>query len=189
MDTETRALATGRKRGWITVVALMAAAMGPGAGMPVAATTPPCLRPPVAGVVVDPFRAPPCRWCAGNRGIEFGVDPDARVVNAATGRVEFAGVVAGTVYVVVRLPNGWRLTYGELTEVLVRGGEPVLAGRLLGRAAGIFHFGLRIGDDYADPAPYIGRVTGRPRLVPVDGSAARAVPSHEVRCRVSTTSR
>ena len=30
------------------------------------------LAPPVAAPVVDPFREPPCAWCPGNRGIEYG---------------------------------------------------------------------------------------------------------------------
>jgi murein DD-endopeptidase MepM/ murein hydrolase activator NlpD len=175
--------------GWIGVaVVMVAATVGPGETRVLGAPTP-CLRPPVTGVVVDPFRAPTCRWCPGNRGIEYDVAIDTRVVNAATGRVEFAGVVAGTTYVVVGLPNGWRLTYGHLHEVLVSRGDAVLAGRLIGRASGTFHFGLRVGDDYADPAPFIGRITGRPRLVPSNGTAGRPVAASEVRCRVGATSR
>ena len=31
-----------------------------------------CWRPPVPAPVVDPFREPACRWCRGNRGIDYG---------------------------------------------------------------------------------------------------------------------
>ena len=32
----------------------------------------PCWVPPVEAPVTDPFRAPRCEWCPGNRGIEYG---------------------------------------------------------------------------------------------------------------------
>jgi murein DD-endopeptidase MepM/ murein hydrolase activator NlpD len=148
----------------------------------------PCLRPPVVGEVVDPFRAPACPWCAGNRGIEYRVGAGTPVVNAAAGVVEFAGAVAGTTYVVVRLANGWRLTYGQLTSLRVEQGDRVLAGRVVGEVDGAFFLGLRVGDEYADPAPYLGRLTGRPRLVPLDGTPARSVAA-EVRCGAAVVPR
>jgi murein DD-endopeptidase MepM/ murein hydrolase activator NlpD len=136
----------------------------------------------VAGVVVDPFRQPPCPFCAGNRGIDYAVDPGTVVRHAAPGRVEFAGTVAGTRYVVVSLANGWRLTYGQLTEVEVDAGDAVLAGGLVGRASGTFSFGLRVGDEYVDPEPFIGRPVTRPRLVPVDGTPPRPASVSRVVC-------
>ncbi len=132
----------------------------------------PCLRPPVIGTVVDPFRAPACDWCAGNRGIEYRVGPDATVRAAATGTVTFVGSVAGTAYLVVELSNGWRLTYGRLEDTTLRRGALVVAGSAVGRVTGEFYFGLRIGDEYHDPAPFIGRPIGRPRLIPLDGTPA-----------------
>ena len=80
----------------------------------------PCLRPPVVGTVVDPFRAPACEWCAGNRGIEYRVGPDATVRAAATGTVTFVGSVAGTTYLVVELPNGWRLSLSIRSKMLLQ---------------------------------------------------------------------
>jgi hypothetical protein len=143
----------------------------------------------VAGVVVDAFRAPSCTWCAGNRGIEYRVGPDVDVRAAVSGVVSFAGTVAGTRYLVVRSPDGSRITYGRLRNAHVRSGDRVLAGTAIASAAGEFFLGLRIGDDYVDPAPYIGRLLGRPRLVPIDGSIARPSPTVEPRCGIGVGSR
>ena len=156
------------------VIGLAVVSIGSSALVPATAVkAAPCLRPPVVGTVTDPFRAPACEWCAGNRGIEYRVAPDAAVRAAATGTVTFVGPVAGTVYLVVELSNGWRLTYGRLTGTRLRSGARVVAGGVVGRAAGEFYFGLRIGDEYRDPAPFIGRPVGRARLIPLDGTPAR----------------
>jgi murein DD-endopeptidase MepM/ murein hydrolase activator NlpD len=153
-----------------------------------------CWRPPVAGVILDPFRAPPCRWCAGNRGIEYEVERGTTVWATSSGTVTFSGDVAGIRYVVVRHPNGWRTTYGRLDAVSVELGDVVVAGTRIGTASSGLFFGLRIGEDYVDPAPFVGAVVGRPRLVPVDGSAARPAPEPpdrqpRVRCRVGESAR
>ncbi|TFH19960.1 MAG: M23 family metallopeptidase [Acidimicrobiales bacterium] len=149
----------------------------------------PCWSPPVAGVVVDPFRAPACTWCAGNRGIEYRVESRSVVSAAGTGTVAFVGEVAGIRYVVVELPGGWRHTYGRLASAAVEVGDVVVAGTEIARTTTEFLFGLRIGDEYADPAPHIGRVVGRARLIPIDGSAARPAPPARVRCRVASSGR
>jgi murein DD-endopeptidase MepM/ murein hydrolase activator NlpD len=154
----------------------------------------PCWRPPVAGAILDPFRAPACRWCAGNRGIEYEVAGTTTVLAIATGTVTFSGEVAGIRYVVVRLPNGWRTTYGRLEATRVELGDVVVAGSRIGTASGELFFGLRIGEDYVDPAPFIGAVVGRARLIPVDGSSAPPAPAPpdrqpRVRCRVGESAR
>lgn len=149
----------------------------------------PCWFPPVDGTVTDPFREPLCRWCAGNRGVEFAVGDRTVVRAAASGRVEFVGRVADVGYVVVRLASGWRHTYGHLTSTSLETGDAVLTGAVIGRSSSTFFFGLRIGDDYADPAPFIGVLRGRPRLIPVDGSAARPSPPRRPQCREPETAR
>ncbi len=141
-----------------------------------------CWRPPVDGVVVDPFREPPCRWCAGNRGLEWVAADGAAVRAAAAGVVSFAGTVAGTSYVVVRLANGWLVTYGRLATRQVGAGDPVVTGGVLGTTGGRLFFGLRVEGRYVDPAPYLGELVGRPRLVPVDGRAARPAPPPRLAC-------
>lgn len=160
-----------------TVAMAMAVAMAMGT-----AQAAPCWSPPVVGTVTDPYREPPCTWCAGNRGLDYRVGDDAVVRAAASGRVVFVGTVVDVRYVVVRLAGGWRHTYGQLVATSLRTGQVVVAGSVVGRASGTFFFGLRVGDAYADPAPFIGALRSRPRLVPTDASAARPAPPAQPRC-------
>jgi murein DD-endopeptidase MepM/ murein hydrolase activator NlpD len=142
----------------------------------------PCWPPPVAAHVSDPFREPTCAWCPGNRGIEFGTVRGAAVRAVATGRVTFAGTVTGTVYVVVRHGDGRRVTYGNLESESYDVGDLVVRGQRIGQAAGAFHLGLRDGDRYVDPWPYLGRYVRRPRLIPVDGSRGNPAPPPRLTC-------
>jgi murein DD-endopeptidase MepM/ murein hydrolase activator NlpD len=166
---------------WRTLAAVLVGTLGLTAtGAPATAAT--CWFPPVQGTIVDPFRAPPCEWCAGNRGLEYRVGTDVEVRAAASGRVEFAGTVVGVDYVVIRLANGWRHTYGRLTSTTLQVGDVVFADRAVGTAADTFFFSLRVGDDYADPAPYLGELRTRPRLIPTDGTPSRPAPPARPRC-------
>jgi murein DD-endopeptidase MepM/ murein hydrolase activator NlpD len=131
-----------------------------------------CWRPPVAAPVADPFREPLCRWCPGNRGIEYATTAGDRVVAVTAGEVSFSGTVAGRTYVVIRHADGKRATYGNLVDRLYAQGDVIATGAVVGHAAGAFHFGLRDGERYIDPAPFIGRLAGVVRLVPADGTAA-----------------
>lgn len=166
----------------ITVAASILVAVLLSPSPAVAAT---CWLPPVSGVVTDPFREPPCPYCAGNRGIEYAVGRHTPVRAVAAGVVDWSGTVAGTRYVVVRHTNGWRATYGQLDSSTLSTGDRVLARTVVGRASGTAYFGLRRGDDYIDPAPFLGRLVGRPRLVPIDGTRARAAPAPRLRCAAS----
>jgi murein DD-endopeptidase MepM/ murein hydrolase activator NlpD len=141
-----------------------------------------CWLPPVDAPVVDPFRPPSCAWCAGNRGLEYGTSGGTIVRAVAAGEVTFSGTVAGVRYVVVRHADGRRATYGGLATSPVHTGDVVAARSVVGTTDGHLHFGLREGDLYLDPAPLLGRLVGRPRLVPVDGTAARAGPPPRLRC-------
>ncbi len=147
-----------------------------------AAHAQPCWSPPVDALVVDPFREPECRWCPGNRGLEYGNQVGAAVTAVATGRVSFAGTIAGVVYVVVRHGDGVRATYSNLRSETYDVGDLVVRGSTIGRAAGRVHFGLRAGEQYLDPAPYLGRLVHRPRLIPVDGTRPNDAPPPRLRC-------
>ncbi len=135
----------------------------------------PCWQPPVDAPVRDPFRPPRCRWCAGNRGIEYATRPGTSVRSVAAGTVSYSGTVAGTRYVVVEHANGWRTTYGDLARTGLQTGDVVVAGSVVGVARSRMHFGLRTGTRYVDPAPYLGEPTYPTRLIPLDGS--RAAPA------------
>lgn len=144
-----------------------------------------CLLVPVDAPVVDPFRPPSCTWCPGNRGLEYATRPGSAVRAPLAGRVSFAGVVAGTRYVVVeRLLDGQRVrvTLGGLTDSELRTGDPVALGQVVGAAGTTFHLGLRVGDTYLDPAPWLAAPTRRARLVPLDGRRRLPVGAPTLSC-------
>jgi murein DD-endopeptidase MepM/ murein hydrolase activator NlpD len=142
----------------------------------------PCWQPPVEAPIADPFRPPACRWCAGNRGIEYRTRPGTPVRAVAAGRVSFAGSVAGERYVVVRHSDGRRATYGNLASIAVGEGDAVVARSIVGIASSATHFGLRRGETYLDPTPYLGRPVTVTRLIPLDGSPAAPPGPTRWRC-------
>ena len=173
-------VATRMPRRWAVAILVLSALL--------LATVPPsggasaCWAPPVAGRVADPFRAPACRWCAGNRGIEYAVRAGTTVRAVATGVVTYSGAVAGTRYVVIDIGAGRRVTYGRLSSTRVRRGDRVVARTPVGTASGTLFFGLRIHGVYTDPAPFFGVLVGRPRLIPSDGGRPRPAPPPSFRC-------
>jgi murein DD-endopeptidase MepM/ murein hydrolase activator NlpD len=148
-----------------------------------------CWPPPVEAPVVDPFRQPACPWCPGNRGLEYDTRHGDAVRAVATGTVTFAGEVAGMTYLVVRLPDGQRVTYGNLAANRFAPGDVVLRGVTVGRAAGRLHLGVRTagrdgnGGEYVDPAPLMGSWYRRPRLIPVTADQPAPAPPPLLRCR------
>ena len=112
-----------------------------------------CLVLPSNASVIDPFRAPECERCAGNRGVEFAVPIGSDVVAGLSGTVSFVGVVAGRNYVVLRATANpaVRVTFGGLAATSVQLGAVVARGDRIGIAQNSLHVGLRIGDQYVDP--------------------------------------
>ena len=138
-----------------------------------------CLALPSDAIVVDPFRAPKCARCAGNRGIEYAVPVASAVRSGLSGRVVFAGEVAGVRYVVVRARDtpSVRVTYGGMGETTVSRGDPVRRGDVLGLAsesgnaastgAASLHVGVRVGETHVDPQTMAGGTaptSARPRF-------------------------
>ena len=138
-----------------------------------------CLTLPSDAIVVDPFRAPECARCAGNRGIEYAVPVASAVRSGLSGRVVFAGEVAGVRYVVVRARDtpSVRVTYGGVSEMTVSRGDLVRRGDVLGLAsesgnaattgAATLHVGVRVGETYVDPQTMVGGISAtsaRPRF-------------------------
>jgi murein DD-endopeptidase MepM/ murein hydrolase activator NlpD len=143
-----------------------------------------CLLPPVAAPIVRPFDAPPCRWCAGHRGITYEVGVGTPVRAAAAGTVTFSGIVVDVRYVVVRHADGLLATYGGLSSSSLSRGDSVAAGSVVGRSGPGLHFGLRTGPDaYIDPQPLLGTLVVPPYLVPTDGTPRRPPPEPVLRCR------
>jgi len=95
--------------------------------------------------VIDDFRAPNCVWCEGNRGIEYRPSPGV-------------GMVANTMYVVVRTEGGLLVTHGRLRSAQVALGESVLVGQGLGTAGTTLYIGVRRGSNYLNPSTCTRRV-------------------------------
>jgi len=108
--------------------------------------------------VIDNFRQPDCVWCTGNRGIEYRSQPGAKVASVADGTVSFAGLVANTMYVVVRTHPGLLVTHGRLRSAVVAKGDVVRVGELLGEAGSTLYIGVRRGGTYLNPSTCSGRV-------------------------------
>lgn len=159
----------------VRAMSCLLAASAVAVALPSMAIAGPCWSPPVVARVVDPFREPTCRWCPGNRGLEYGTVAGVAVNAVSTGRVTFAGSVAGTIYLVVRHADGLRVTYGGLATTRFEVGDVVVRGAAVGTTSGPLHLGVRDGDRYIDPSPLIGSLRYRVRLVPA--SADRPVPS------------
>ena len=124
--------------------------------MLLAALTTLCLALPAHTHVLDPFRAPPCDRCAGNRGLDLATTPGTEVRVATNGTVTFAGLVAGRTYVVVRAnaDRRVRVTYGGLATLAVARGHAVAQGESLGTAADTLFYGVRVGDRHVDPLSF-----------------------------------
>jgi murein DD-endopeptidase MepM/ murein hydrolase activator NlpD len=127
----------------------------------------PVFRPPVDAPVTDPFRPPEDPYGPGNRGIEYDTEPGEVVRAAASGGVEFAGAVAGTLHVTVDHGGGLVSSYSYLQRLSVRVGAAVARGAVIGIAGERLHFGVRLDGTYADPDTFIGVRRVRVRLVPL----------------------
>ena len=141
-----------------TLAALVAVAAALASATPVSAEDmPPVVeyRPPVEGPIADAFRAPAHDYAAGNRGVDFSAAAGEEVRAAANGEVVFAGQVGGSLHVVVRHADGLRSSLSFLADVVVRRGQKVLAGDVVGVASGPVHFGIRAGEQYLDPMAFL----------------------------------
>jgi hypothetical protein len=122
--------------------------------------------PPVSGPPTHLFHLGPDPFARGqHRGVDFPAGGAVR--SACSGRVVFAGRVAGEGTVSVRCGR-WRVSYAPLTRVAVRAGEPVGASEPLGRTARGIHFGVRREGrrfGYVDPLRFLGARRVPPPLV------------------------
>ncbi|HEY3210426.1 MAG TPA: M23 family metallopeptidase [Actinomycetota bacterium] len=114
---------------------------------------------PLRGRVIRGFEPPPSEYEAGHRGIDIASPFGSPVRASREGIVAFAGWVGGSLFISIDHPDGVRTTYSWLSEVLVRKGQPVARGELIGRSdhghpdvpEPHLHFGARVGSDYIDP--------------------------------------
>jgi murein DD-endopeptidase MepM/ murein hydrolase activator NlpD len=126
--------------------------------------------------ILDQFRPPSCKWCSGNRGIEYRTVPGSEVTAVADGVATFVGSVAGTNYVVIKTNetlktgNNLLVTHGRLRSVSVKSGDLIAAGQTIGSAGELLYIGVRANGQYTDPqqCASVGS-TGKPRAVLVAG--------------------
>lgn len=142
---------------------------------------------PVPGPIVRHFEPPPTPYAAGHRGIDIEAPAGTTVIASAGGVVAFAGQVGGSLFVSIDHPDGIRTTYSFLSAVLVRAREAVAQGAPVARSGPghddgtppHLHFGMRIGDEYIDPEPFLVAGLRRNqsaalRLAPLEGGAPAA---------------
>ena len=128
------------------------------------------IKLPINLVVIDQFRAPSCKWCSGNRGIEYRTEPGSIVTAATGGIVSFVGMVAGTRYVVVKTNDNLLVTHGRLQSVSVKSGAVIAVGQTIGVAGESLYIGVRVNGQYTDPRQCVGLGSmGKPRAVLVAG--------------------
>ncbi|MEU0394483.1 M23 family metallopeptidase [Streptomyces sp. NPDC006208] len=143
--------------------------------------------------VVRGWDPPASPYGRGHRGVDLASATGAPVRAAASGRVSFAGRVAGRGVLTISLTGTGdpplRTTY-EPVEPLVEEGTEVTAGQVVAAVArsshcttGCLHWGLRRGTEYLDPLsllpPWMLR-RAPSRLLPVFGvpvPPAAAVPA------------
>jgi murein DD-endopeptidase MepM/ murein hydrolase activator NlpD len=118
----------------------------------------PGLWMPAVGAVVRGFDAGAGPYGAGHRGIDIAAPMGELVRTPAAGRVVFAGPVAGTTWVSIRVAPGVLATLGPVPDPAVRAG-PVRARSRIGRVGpghgATLHLGLRVDGVYVDPLPYL----------------------------------
>jgi len=118
-----------------------------------------CLSAPVDGPVVAPY-APEGRY-GGHWGVDYASAVGGTVVAPASGRVTFAGSVAGMRTITIEPVPGFKVSVSYLSEVGVTSGAMVSRGMSIGRAGsphgepGV-HLSTRIDGRYADPIRHLG---------------------------------
>lgn len=130
---------------------------------------------PGSAEVVRDFDRPVSSFGAGHRGIDLAVPPGEPVTVAGDGTVRHVGPVAGVPWVSVLHADGIVTSYGPVADIVVRPGQPVRRGQLLGVVAAGghgdddadrgLHLGARRGVVYIDPRSLLAAGTPRPSLV------------------------
>jgi hypothetical protein len=139
---------------------------------------------PVPGPPVRHFDLGPNPFEAGrHRGADLAAESGQPVRSACSGRVVFAGRVAGVGTVSVRC-GVWRVSYAPLRALGVRADQRIGAGRRLGAAARGRHPGLHFGVRregrrfaYVDPLPFISRFAPAPPVAGRRGVRERRPPA------------
>lgn len=115
---------------------------------------------PVPGALLRPASIPRSEWAAGHRGIDLAAGVGTPVAAPAAGTVTFVGQVAGRPVVVITHPDGLRTSL-EPVGATVAVGSSLERGATVGALdatpghcapAPCVHWGVRLGEQYIDPA-------------------------------------
>ena len=139
-----------------------------------------CLMAPVDGPVVAGYA--PVGSYGGHWGLDYASAPGTSVRAPASGRVTFAGSVAGMRSVTIEPVAGFKVSLSYLSEIMVSSGAAVDRGDVIGRSGsphGVdgVHMSTRIDGEYVDPVSQLGcrdtDITRALRLVTPPGPYAR----------------
>lgn len=115
--------------------------------------------------LVSGFDPPQERWGRGHRGVDLAAEVGQPVLAPTSGRISFAGTIAGRGVVVVVHAGGVRSTF-EPVQDQARVGTAVQKGdvvAILGETAGhcepatCLHWGVLRGDTYLNPLSFLTR--------------------------------
>ena len=139
-----------------------------------------CLMAPVDGPVVAEYA--PVGSYGGHWGIDYAAPVGAPVRAPASGRVTFAGSIAGMRSVTIEPVPGFKVSLSYLSEIEQSSGASVGRGEVIGRSGsphGVngVHLSTRIDGEYVDPGTQLGcrdtDITRALRLVTPPGPYAR----------------
>ena len=138
----------------------------------------PGLWMPIAGAVVRGFDTRAGPYGPGHRGIDIAAATGEPVRAPAAGRIVFAGPVAGTTWVSLRIAPGVLVTAGPVVDPPVRGGlvrsrSPI--GRVGPGHGATLHLGVRVDGVYVVPLPYL-LDRPRARLAPLPAPGGLPAP-------------
>jgi len=122
------------------------------------------------------YDPPPERWNPGHRGIDLASVVGADVRSPDAGTITFAGTVVNRPLLTVTFASGMRSSV-EPVDALTDVGSIVQRGELIGKVADAataqhcstevcVHWGLRVGEDYANPLDWVEGF-GPIRLLPL----------------------
>lgn len=118
-----------------------------------------CLVPPVDGPIVNDYA--PSGAYSGHWGIDYAAPLASELSAPVTGRVTFAGSVAGMRTLTIEPLPGFKVSLSYLATVLVSAGDWVRSGDLVATAGsphgtpGV-HMSTRINGAYVDPVGQLG---------------------------------
>lgn len=106
---------------------------------------------PLAGAVVRGYGA------EGGKGIDIAARGGERVKASAGGQVNYAGLPARAYGTMVILDHGGEFytVYSNMSALIVKTGEKISAGQVLGSAGDYLHFEVRKGIGAVDPLLYL----------------------------------